>query len=761
MNGFRDLLKCALPQGNNAASFLSSMPAVGSVELEDWLRAHPMLDWDKYASENTDIGQAGLDPVAHFLKHGIFEGRQLCTKATYTVLRQDEPVLTLMVYSHNHAPYLVHILNLAKHYGSALELIILEDASQDESRQILRSPANNAVGIKVVCFKTRYGRHLCRKQAIGLASGKYLLFLDLGDRLGHLPELFAEALKGGDLLLPGPEMAANSPDSISGKLIENGLAKRAFAQMADVPLDYYADIYENIVVSHKAKSTRRLDISAFSSEASPKDKLAPINEPFTPVLLADLENTAKMVAPEAIKKWLIATKIAALFALERKESFTALFDKIASQIGIMGLLDGLIDNYHLKWEQVAEQYRHYQLSPGGRHKAKRIGILYTMLGNGGAERVILEQVPLLLKNGYEVILFLGVLHENEEKLPKGIKVAHVGRMDGNIALFKEHLRMLAGALDQHPVDVMLCHAAYFAEILWQIIFLRHRGIPTILFMHSSFFRRLLHPGHSFSLQALAAILRCADKVVVLSRHEELYYRLLDVNAQYIPNPVRLPSANWNAPAFNARSRHIVAIGRMGEPNKNIVDCFRILREVIAAEPDVRLTFVGSLPRKEGRKYLEDMAAKYGVTDNIEVTDWLDDVTVVLDDSLVMLSTAWGESFSLTAAEAQARGIPVVMYDLPIALAEDNPAIIRLRHGAIKAVAAQIIGLLNDQNRWQKLSAIAMQKMQQFAPEAYGAKISAMLASFDQCSPISKYSQQDYRIVMKTLGFYGGCMPPWK
>jgi len=45
---------------------------------------------------------------------------------------------------------------------------------------------------------------------------------------------------------------------------------------------------------------------------------------------------------------------------------------------------------------------------------------------------------------------------------------------------------------------------------------------------------------------------------------------------------------------------------------------------------------------------------------------------------------------------------VVMYDLPLMFAEDNPSIIRVEHGDISAAAASAIAILADERKWNYL-----------------------------------------------------------
>ncbi|MDH2899450.1 MAG: glycosyltransferase family A protein, partial [archaeon] len=63
------------------------------------------------------------------------------------------------------------------------ELIIVDDASMDSSRQILNELAKSDPRIKLIVNNTNMGPSYCRNRALKMATGKYISFVDSDDMI--------------------------------------------------------------------------------------------------------------------------------------------------------------------------------------------------------------------------------------------------------------------------------------------------------------------------------------------------------------------------------------------------------------------------------------------------------------------------------------------------------------------------------------------------------------------------------------------------
>lgn len=110
-----------------------------------------------------------------------------------TAGRGEPPRVTVIVPSYNHAPYLRECIDsvLSQDYP-ALELVVVDDGSSDDSLEILRS-----YGSRLTLLQQHRGRQArARNLALQVATGEFLAFLDSDDRyrpgrIAHAMAVFA------------------------------------------------------------------------------------------------------------------------------------------------------------------------------------------------------------------------------------------------------------------------------------------------------------------------------------------------------------------------------------------------------------------------------------------------------------------------------------------------------------------------------------------------------------------------------------------
>lgn len=768
-----------------------------------------IIAWDKYLEKYPDVAASEQNPIFHFLNDGIFEGRELpvVQKVPENV---TGPKVSIIIPNYNNGPYLEKSIgSLIVQTLSDIEIVVVDDASSDESVAIIKNIARRDARIKLIELPSNQSQHMARKAGVTAANGRYIMFLDPDDfffsiaceiaynyaRSGYdmvcfntavqFPlhtsqkerESFLKFLNRGAArsftaseILPAIYDLRIMNELLWNKIYEASICKAAFAELEDGYLPRGQDNYEALAIQIKARNALKVDEQLYCHTRG-----TGISTPNKSILSQKRFMTTgdSYVRVERLLKKSGETRYIPWFKTAFLEQSThawlefvdpalcsEYFNAMARQYGIVPLINYLSTHYRHDLVKIGAKFQHYV--PRRVNKPiMSLGILYGQLTNGGAERIVWELADMLAQKGHDITVFLEGSHQNDLRLKPPVKVKYLASGDAEHEPGEYSLPALWNILRREPVDVMLCHACYDSNLFWQNMLLKYMGIYTVLFPHSAFFRRLLHPGQRYSLQDHAALARCADRLAVLSRHEELYYSSVGASAKYIPNPVRLPDDGWQPNLeFEKRGHNILVFSRLGDPTKNVNECLDILAHVKHSLQDIKMTFVGSFTDKSAESKFYEKARRLGVFTNIRVTGWLEDATSYIDTAAVLLSTAWHETFPLSIAEAQSRGLPVVMYDLPIALAENNPSIRRVKHGDFQAAAAVIIELLLDESQWRKIAAFAWQNVRKYSSSAYIENIEKLLSNLGHPQELESYPIADYKIVIKTLGHYGGELPPW-
>lgn len=149
------------------------------------LRKSPRINWEAYLARYDDVRQSGMDPCLHYLKHGIFEGRKLISWHPLRVpKRKPYPLVSILVANYNNALFLKKCIDsLTRQTLQDLEIIVVDDASTDESQSIIKNLANSDDRIKYIFHDNNRGLFAARKTGVLAAHGRYVMFVDSDDFL--------------------------------------------------------------------------------------------------------------------------------------------------------------------------------------------------------------------------------------------------------------------------------------------------------------------------------------------------------------------------------------------------------------------------------------------------------------------------------------------------------------------------------------------------------------------------------------------------
>lgn len=119
------------------------------------LRKCSRINWDAYLETYPDVKNSRIDPVLHFMKYGIYEGRKLKSRHPFqkfsTIKSFHAPKVSVIVPSYNNAIFLDKcIRSLIEQTLQDIEIIIVDDTSDDNSINIIQDMRNRDCRIKLI-----------------------------------------------------------------------------------------------------------------------------------------------------------------------------------------------------------------------------------------------------------------------------------------------------------------------------------------------------------------------------------------------------------------------------------------------------------------------------------------------------------------------------------------------------------------------------------------------------------------------------------
>lgn len=712
-----------------------------------------------------------------------------------------------------------------------IEVICVDDASTDESSEIIRKLAKQDERVRIITYKENKSASQARKDGVELAKGEYILFLDGDDSLKQnaCERLYLLAKrKKVDILHFGTEVI-NYGNADTGrienlyrllkpyhhkvtgtdvfhkcfvekkfrftlwnKLYTAQLCKKAFSHVQDGNFPKAQDLYAFFILCYYAKSYYGIDEQyynyRFGAGITGKKKIT--LEQFERFCTS--EWTARAVwmfaetvpeqevgkAAKQIRYDLLNDCISNWHQFLPVEQQAAGFDLLAKYWRPDELSGKICEKFFGKHALIAEYIRDAEVMRIKPRKVKTIGMFYYRYSIGGVQRVISLLIPMLLQMGYKVVFFVEETAEVEYELPKEVK--KIVLPPSCLILKADYIKRavaLQKTLEQNEIDLMIYHAASSTKLLFEIIVMKLLNIPMILMVHEVAFQRMLAVDKELANRP--EVFRLVDEVAVLSKTEELYWRLLGVKAHYIPNPIVNEIVDRKETEIEKNT--ILWVGRLDFKTKRCIDAVDVMKMVVSDIPDAKLLMVGNEVTEGAVEQLERQIKKHGLCNNVILCGGTTDVDSYYKKASIHLMTSVSETFPMTIVESKSYGIPLVMYDLPfLEIIQSGKGLVRVPQGNKNLLSEAIIKLLNDdeyrkklgeeakdsltdfleydlENAWNELIELSMrnEKVSNTGDEKYGILMRSMLLHYGEGSRRNEKKIKEYEKIVNSKDYKVG------
>lgn len=177
----------------------------------------------------------------------------------------------------------------------------------------------------------------------------------------------------------------------------------------------------------------------------------------------------------------IRKSLESLLYFTGEEKLSKNFDEILSQYGVFPVLSFLIEKFFMDWKHLADKLKYY-IPQWSDAKISHIGILYSQITNGGAEKALISSCNTLIKYGFKITLYLSIPNDNDTKIDDRIDIVYLSPVSYEIKHVLNYIKCLYHALLKTKPDILICHDPWNQHTLWRLLLSHCLRIP---FLYSS------------------------------------------------------------------------------------------------------------------------------------------------------------------------------------------------------------------------------------------------------------------------------------
>ena len=427
-----------------------------------------------------------------------------------------------------------------------------------------------------------------------------------------------------------------------------------------------------------------------------------------------------------------------------------LFNQLISNNQIEELVALLKDSFKHKELQLIENILNSSFFlKNSKKEVKTIALYYYKMKNGGVERVISLLIPLFIELGYRCILITDEKECKEDyQIPLCVRryvIYSTSDIVANRVPYFERAKQLAGILKSEQVDAVCYQAASSPILLYDLLLVKLCKIKFFLSQHELFSHCMVLHNDSLLLQM--AVFPLVDRLIVLSRTENTFWKTLNVDSVYIPNPYSIDIQRKGAPKSNT----IVWVGRIDKFQKQYQEIIPIMKKVVHAIPNAILKVFGGAVQFDSIQDLNRLICDNKLENNIIYCGYKTNINEIYEDAQIHLVTSSYESFGMNIFESKILGIPLVIYDMPyLELLKEPKGYISVRQGDYEGAATAIIQLLTDENLRNRMEKEAKDSVKKFNNDLI---ISRWKDVFNDVDLNEEIDNSDYAIILKTMAFH--------
>lgn len=674
-------------------------------------------------------------------------------------MEKNEIKVSIIIPVYNVEKYLSKCLDsVLKQTLKEIEIICVDDCSQDTSLDILNKYAKLDKRVKVVHFEENKSSSLARKLGVNMATGKYILFVDADDTLelnaceflyekindakvdvlhfgtkirncADLPEQRVKNME--KFVLPYTEKVLEGKEvflkcfkekkyqfSLWNKMYNADVVRQAFEYVEDIVLPKAQDKYAYFLISYFSNSYMGIVDTFYNYN---------FGLGVTGHNYLDIETYKKYctmgATAEAIGTFLKkvnayeqyydvyeASKIQLLNDCTNNwynvspECQAEAFDMILDYFDASDVIANFAKHDWWDNDGFVKRLEGSQKLHRKKKEIKTVATYYHKLECGGVQMVLTKLAAYWLEKGYKVIVLTDCPPtEGDYELPEQIeRIVIPSFFEITKDNYLQRSKVLQEIIKEKEIDALVYHAWVSQILLWDLMICKLNDVKFIIHCHNIFSMPTRNLRVFFT--TLPYVYSLADCVITLSDSDTEYWSNFNNNVVQVTNPVRYDDLS-ELDTVGLTTHNIIWCARFSD-EKRPLDAVEIFKCVHKELPTAKLFMLGKGEEKILAKVREKIQ-EYKLENEIFLFGYQKDVLPFYSLSSVNLMTSEYEGYPLSLLEAMSVGIPTVMYDLPyLSVMKKNEGIISVQNRSITGMAEEIVTLLKNTSELQRRGSIA-------------------------------------------------------
>jgi len=340
------------------------------------------------------------------------------------------------------------------------------------------------------------------------------------------------------------------------------------------------------------------------------------------------------------------------------------------------------------------------------------------LKHGGAERLVVDLLPLLKKQGIEVCLVsmteeLALASFLEKQGIRVLTLQHRGTIYRADRMLQSIIK-LKMILNRVKPDILHSHL-YLPDLVARFAApSRYRLITTL---HNTDFwwieNHRLRSRLKTKLDSSLGKIRQVFYIAVSAAIKEVACKVLHIQEnriRMIYNGIDLQKFSPKGKTETDHSFVIIQVGRF-DKQKGHLTSLKALQSVRSLYPNVKLLLVGEGPQ---RHFIEEVTKRMALTDAVEFLGVCDDVPLIMHQSTICWMPSEWEGLGIACIEAMACGLPVVASSVGglTEVVSDNTTGYLIPNGSFEQLAKKTIKIFADSGLAAQMSLAGRRRVEQ-------------------------------------------------